>query len=228
MLQQGDFLTKIDLKDAYLSVPIWTPHQTLLRFEYQSAILEFPCLPFGLASAPRTFTKLLKPVVSQLQKRGVRLINYLDNILIMSASKKIAIEHTDVTINLLSSLSFVVNKKKSVCNLSQEIEILMFLINSIIMYLFLRRDKIKCIKRDCHQLLNIPHSTCLGSLCTDQVLLGKAVLFNSGSLSSRLHNHLLLRAKTVALRKSQSYEAILSLDQAAQQELVWWRYYLVA
>ena len=85
MLQQGDFLTKIDLNDAYLSVPIWTHHQTLLRFERQSAILEFPCLPFGLASAPRTFTKLLKPVVSQLQKRGVRLINYLDNILIMSA-----------------------------------------------------------------------------------------------------------------------------------------------
>ena len=38
MLQQGDFLTKIDLNDAYLSVPIWTHHQTLLRFERQSAI----------------------------------------------------------------------------------------------------------------------------------------------------------------------------------------------
>lgn len=66
LLKPGDFLTKIDLKDAYLTVLIWPPHQRFLRFEWKNEVWEFLCLPFGLASAPRTFTKLLKPVVGHL------------------------------------------------------------------------------------------------------------------------------------------------------------------
>jgi hypothetical protein len=111
LLKQGDFLTKIDIKDAYLNVPIWTNHQKFLRFMWQGQLWQFLCLPFGLASAPRTFTKLLKPVVAQLRKRGVRLIMYLDDILIMSISKDIAIDHTALTTNLLTSLVFVIKKK---------------------------------------------------------------------------------------------------------------------
>lgn len=30
LMQRGDWLTKLDLKDAYLSVPIYPPHQRFL------------------------------------------------------------------------------------------------------------------------------------------------------------------------------------------------------
>ena len=33
-------------------------------------MLEFACLPFGLASAPRVFTKLMKPVVALFLTAG--------------------------------------------------------------------------------------------------------------------------------------------------------------
>ena len=92
LLRQGDYLVKIDLKDAYLTVPIWKGHQKYLRFLWKETLLEFACLPFGLA-APRVFTKLMKPVVAMLRQRGVRLIIYLDNMLIMAESTSLALHH---------------------------------------------------------------------------------------------------------------------------------------
>ncbi|XP_022778082.1 uncharacterized protein LOC111319599 [Stylophora pistillata] len=57
LLRKGDFLVKIDLKDAYLTVPIGEAHQKFLRFRWKDALLEFSCLPFGLASAPRVLPR---------------------------------------------------------------------------------------------------------------------------------------------------------------------------
>ena len=67
LLREGDYLVKIDLKDAYLTVPIWKGHQKSLRFLWKDTMLEFACLPFGLATTPRVFTKLMKPVVAMLR-----------------------------------------------------------------------------------------------------------------------------------------------------------------
>ena len=109
---------------------------------------EFACLPFGLASAPRTFTKLFKPVVAQLKKRGIRKIILAD---ILRNS-----ELTDVAMNHVSILGFVVNKVKFVCKPTKEQEFLGFLVNSETMSLYLPKDKKKGIKRDCQEALDNP------------------------------------------------------------------------
>ena len=67
LLKKGDFMVKLDLKDAYFTVPVWIGHQKYLRFLWKETLWEFACLIFGLASAPRTFTKIMKPVVATLQ-----------------------------------------------------------------------------------------------------------------------------------------------------------------
>ena len=69
LMVQGDWLTRIDLKDAYFAVPIHDTHQKYLRFIWQQQTYQFTCLPFGLSSAPRIFTKLLKLVVAYLRSR---------------------------------------------------------------------------------------------------------------------------------------------------------------
>ena len=67
-------MIKLDLKDAYLQIPICQEHQHLLQFQWNARVYQFQCLPFGLTSAPRVFTKVLKPVVGTLRQMGVRLI----------------------------------------------------------------------------------------------------------------------------------------------------------
>ena len=52
ILQPNDWLGKIDLKDAYFVIPTWRDHRKYLRFVWRQTLLEFACLPFGLAVAP--------------------------------------------------------------------------------------------------------------------------------------------------------------------------------
>lgn len=80
---------------------------------------------------------------------GIRLIIYLDDILIMSESKELAQKHTNMVVSLLSSLGFVVNKEKSVFEPTQVLEFLGFQVSSVEMSLSLQGEKIRSIKKEC-------------------------------------------------------------------------------
>ncbi|KZR98982.1 Uncharacterized protein APZ42_005349, partial [Daphnia magna] len=54
VVRAGDWLMKLDLKE----------YQKFLCFSWEGRYFQFSCLPFGLSSAPLTFTKLLKVAVS--------------------------------------------------------------------------------------------------------------------------------------------------------------------
>lgn len=62
LIQKNDFFTSIDLKDAYFSIPVHPSFQKYLKFSWQGQLYKFVCICFGLASAPRVFTKVLKPI----------------------------------------------------------------------------------------------------------------------------------------------------------------------
>ena len=51
--------TKLDIKDAYYSVPVFEDHQSLLKFQYIHSLFKFNALPNGY-TGPRKFTKLSK------------------------------------------------------------------------------------------------------------------------------------------------------------------------
>ena len=65
-------MVSIDLKDAFLSVPIHEQHRKFLRFQWNSSLYKFQCLPFSLTSAPCLFTKILRPVMTVIRRRGIR------------------------------------------------------------------------------------------------------------------------------------------------------------
>ena len=110
-------------------------------------------LPFGLNTAPRIFTKLLKPVVAYLRTRNIRLLVYLDNILIIGSSVQILREHTSLVIDLLQNLGFVINFEKSVLTLSPAQEFLGFLINSKTMKFYLPQTKVAKVLDLCKSFL---------------------------------------------------------------------------
>ena len=121
---------KLDLKDAYLQVPIHPDHHKFLQFQWEGKTYQFKCLPFGLSVAPRVFTKLLKPVVGLLRQMGIRMIIYLDDILILHQC--IALLETLViqVCQLFEALGLMINRKKSLLAPTQQLEFLGFLICS--------------------------------------------------------------------------------------------------
>jgi hypothetical protein len=51
LIQPNDFMMKLDLQDAYYSVPVHPEYRRFLRFVFNGKTFEFQCLPFGLKSA---------------------------------------------------------------------------------------------------------------------------------------------------------------------------------
>ena len=69
LMTPGCYMASVDLQDVYYSVPVDENYQKYLKFSWKGELFQFTCLPNGLASAPRLFTKLLKPVYSTLRQK---------------------------------------------------------------------------------------------------------------------------------------------------------------
>ena len=87
-LRKGEWVTSIDLTDAYLHIPIHTQSQKYLRFHFKGVTYQFTSLPFGLATAPLIFTSIVKEVKLIALQSGIRLHQYLDNWLICAPSEQ--------------------------------------------------------------------------------------------------------------------------------------------
>ena len=113
LLKRNDFMVKLDLQDAFWSVPIHQESKKFLRFRWEGTLYEFSVLAFGLGPAPRVFTKLMKVPMSILRGLNIRIIIYIDDMLIIASSLEDIVMARDTTIALLKSLGFTINKTKS-------------------------------------------------------------------------------------------------------------------
>ncbi|XP_053289751.1 LOW QUALITY PROTEIN: uncharacterized protein LOC128450365 [Pleuronectes platessa] len=112
-VHQGDWFTSIDLKDAYFHVPIVSKHRRYLRFSFQGIQYQYNRLPFGYSLAPRTFSKCVETALEPLHRTGMRVLFYLDDLLLLARSREEAALQTKTLVCHLSSLGFTINWKKS-------------------------------------------------------------------------------------------------------------------
>ena len=131
LLQEGDFLVSVDLKDAYFSIPIHQQHRKYLRFLWKNQRYEFQCLPFGLKSAPRIFTKCTKPIMSALRSHGHRGIIYIDDSLWMGRSARSVEETGFSVVNLFQQAGFQINEEKSSLLPTQSLTFLGYVIDTV-------------------------------------------------------------------------------------------------
>ena len=155
-LRKWDYMTSTDRKDAYFSVPIHKSSQRFFRFIWGTKLYTFLGLPFGLSSAPRIFTKLLKPVAAFLRKQGYRIIIYLDDFLLFASSKEEALRLTQMSLSLLQSLGFLINWTKSTLSPVQSITYLGFVISSVDMTIYLPKAKVQRVYAVCNNALSQP------------------------------------------------------------------------
>ena len=153
ILKPNSFLTKIDLKDAFYSIPIVKKSRKYLQFIYHNKLYQFCVLPFGISTAPRVFSKILKPVIALLHTRGISLIIYLDDLLIAAETYIDCLNHIKQVISHLESLGFRNNYDKSIIIPTQKLEYLGFIIDSTSMTLALPVGKIQLIKSSAQKLL---------------------------------------------------------------------------
>ena len=100
-------MVSIDLKDVYLQVPAYLDSRQFLRFVVDRQAYQFRPLCFGLSTAPQVFTM------------GVRILQYLDDWLILVSSRSEALWVRNEVLSLCNRLRIIINETKS-CHLQAQ------------------------------------------------------------------------------------------------------------
>ena len=219
MMKPGCFMASIDLKDAYYSVPICIAHQKYLKFVFNTKLYQFTCMPNGLSSAPRIFTKLLKPVYETLHNMGYLNLGYIDDSYLQGDTHSECCENVENTASLLRKLQFHLHPTKSVTNPTQKLTFLGFILDSINMIVSPTEGKIQKTIKTCEKLLKKQHPM----IYEVAEVIGIIVSNFPGAQYGPLHYRALELDKTKALARSKgNYKSHMQISNTSKAELTWW------
>ena len=108
-IREGDFLASLDLKDTYFAIPVHQLSRKLLRFLSGGVEYQFKALCFGLSTAPQVFARVFAAVSAWAHSRGIRLLWYLDDWLVLASSEAVVKKNVQDLHSLCQSLGVVIN-----------------------------------------------------------------------------------------------------------------------
>ena len=158
-ISRGLWGVKVDLKDAYFHIPLDPEYQKYFAFALGGRTFCFQVLPFGLSSAPWTFTRVMKPIKVWLRLRNIRVSSFLDDFLILASSFRKAIEHTSMLIDLLQKLGFRINWGKSSLEPQRRLQYLGVMIDLESLSFSLPEEKVQAVLAFCRQGQRVPSLT---------------------------------------------------------------------
>ena len=176
LIQCGDYAFSIDLQDAYLHVAIVKHHHHFLCFVWHNVPYLWKVLPFGLATAPRDFTFLTKPILFLCHHNVLCIVIYSDDILVLVHSKQVGKRAHFFLCSLLVCLGLHINFSKSDLCLSQTFTFWGLCWDTVSMSVSLPPDKLADIQQLPLSLLQTTHV----SVCKVMSFSGKAIFCTNG------------------------------------------------
>ena len=119
----------------------------------------FTVLPFGLASAPRVFTKLLRPIFATFRQNRIRCCFYIDDSLMMNQDKLKCKNESLLITHEMDNLGFTINETKSVLIPTQRLEFFGVIIDTVLFKVFLTEAKFNKILSLCAQIISSKTNT---------------------------------------------------------------------
>lgn len=225
-LRKGDFMCTVDLSDAFLHVPLHPDHQRFFQFRWGGRLYQYKCTPFGWSRSPQWFQAFTNHIARICRSQyNFRLVVYLDDFLVMGASKKEAEKNTRILLLLLEHFGFTPNWTKSCLNASQRREFLGTLIDSESMTLSVPPGKLVRYRRSAKRLLRRAQSGRPVHLHDLQSVVGQLQSCSQCIPLCRMRIAGLLRALRDALRFCQppklDFEAMEDLDSWIRLGATW-------
>ena len=219
MLEPEEYMSVVDIKAAYRAVPIAPGHRKFMGFRWtidgreKNYVDNRRC--FGLRLGPLYFDKISRFIHDTLSiLYGVRVVNYLDDFLVVSRTYRQAVRDQSIVVGLLRYLGFHVSFEKvlspSTCTTYLGIEI-----DSVEMELRLPASKLFKLK----ELLKVT------------LLKTKISKFELESLGGLLSHcaHVVRGGKIFCRRVYQLYKTLMSkgkksirMSAEVKADLKWW------
>ena len=175
-IQHGDYTFSINLQVAYSHIPIVKHHHHFLWFVWHNMPYHWKVLPFELATSPRIFTVLTKPILFLCHYKGFHIVIYLDGILVLVCSKQAGKRAHLFLCSLLVQFELHINFSKSDLCLIQTFCFLGLCWDTVHMSVSLPPDNLTDIQQLALSLLQTQFVT----ICRVMSILGKANFCTNG------------------------------------------------
>ena len=220
MITPGCYMASIDIKDAFYSVSVHSSHTKYLKFVWRGNIYKFVAMPNGYIDAMRTFTKLLKPVFSNLRLEGHSSVIYVDDSFLLGDTFESCLRNVRATLSSLREFGFVAHPDKSCFMPSQSIVFLGFILDSVNMTITLTMEKKDRISSKADYLLN------------SKSISNREVASFVGNLTAafvavpygRIYYRNIEASKTASLKvNAYNFDSPCCLSEEAKREILWWK-----
>ena len=141
-LRPGGWMVSLDLKDAYLQVPVHPEPRHYLRFCVGEQVFQFRTLCFGLSTAPQAFTRVMAPVSSIMHRHGFRILRYLDDRLVLGSLFRNLVRARDFLLWLCRELGDQVSLEKSSLTPTQTLDYLGMRLQTLPLRVFLTPKRV--------------------------------------------------------------------------------------
>lgn len=218
MIEQGDYMTSIDMSDAFLHLPVHPDYRRYLRFRWKGQMYQFKTTPFGLSIVPYWYTKITRPILEWARLQGIRVSAYLDDWIILGKTKEEASMNTSKILQCLTHLGWIVNWKKSQLTPKTTLEHLGFELDSVTMSARLPGKKLRDLRRSIQQLISKP-------LQTPRVIQSVIMRIQAATMAifpARLYTQHLLHLKNNLIRHHPDWDRPHLLTNDSIVELKWW------
>ena len=172
-------------------------------------------LPFGHNCSPYYLTKILRPVVTYLRTKGLRLVLYVDDFILFAKLEDIQ-EHKTSLLSLFKELGWMVNFKKSNLEPSLQCEFIGYLVDNSGEQPIIKipQRRITKLKKDIKRCLSKGQISARGLARIS----GQCVSMYKCVFPAKLQLQNLYRL----LSTKRSWSDILILDSHTIQDLNWW------
>lgn len=104
LIMKDCYMASVDLHHTYYSIKVAKEERKFLWFVWKNQIYEYTCLAKWVSSAPRLFTKLMKPVYAVLRQKGHINSGYIDDSLLVAETKQECEQNVHGTVSLMEDV----------------------------------------------------------------------------------------------------------------------------
>ena len=219
LMQVNSFMSSLDMKDAYYSVPVCIEHRKYLRFYWAGVLYQYAALPNGLACAPRYFTKIMSPIFAKARCMGIECFQYIDDVFVIADTEQECQAAVSKLAHLLDKAGLVIHPVKSSICPSTTIRFLGFMLDSKNGIVYLPEDKVQKMEGATCEMLSQRYPT----IQKVAEIVGLMTAYTPAVDYGKAHIKDLERDKNSALvRTGRDYSQTMSLSQSAVDNIVWW------
>ena len=220
MVKRNDFCISIDLREAYGHAAIISAHCPYLQFQFEGKNYMYTVLPNGISVGPRYFVQITKAIASYLRSKGVQIIIYIDDTLLIANSVEKLLKDRDLAIETFEKCGFTINYKKSQLIPVHELEFLGFVLNSTDMSITLTDSKREKLCTGLRKVLQFPNRKLTIKRLAQ--LIGQMIATLPACDEGFLHYRCLERFKILSLKRHGSWTAKIKLSHLCLSEMEWW------